>query len=399
MSSMKIAHIQHPYIPGMGYQENHLPNEQDNLSNEVTIFTSNFVPEWANTGHQDISAGIYNDRGVKIIRHQSTIKFRSIGKTVLSGLNQSLLDFDPDIIHAHGILSPSTLQAYRFAKKRNTPLFIDVHVDNGNFNLDNYAKNIAFSVYRLFCVPILVSYAEKILPVNPQAKSFLIDTLDVPEEKIELLPLGVPTTTFSPKRGSDQVREKLDIEDEDLLIISSGNLNSSKDIDILISSFSNYLNERRDVYLLLIGNWEQSYRSQLEDLVDRASIRENVIFHGAVENEQLPLFYNAADIGVWAGKLGVTILEAIGCGLPIIVSESKATDFLIDNNNGLSFDRGNTDDLYAKIKMYGERPELRMQHSKAARDYAVSELDWNEIAKKSIQIYESSYKNNRENRR
>lgn len=374
----------------MGYQENHLPNEQHNLSPKVKIFTSDFIPDWASSEYETITPGTYDMDGVQLIRLETVVKFKSIGNPILSGLEQSLAEYNPDIIHAHGILSLSTFQAYRYAKKAGIPLFIDSHVDNGNFNLNSIPKKVGFNAYRILCIPMVVEYANKILPVNPKAEDFLIKNLDIPKHKIEFLPLGVPIKIFSPERGNGSIREDLGIKEEELLLISSGNLNKRKDLDVLIESFAEYLADYDDATLLLLGNWEEDYRTQIENTILDYSIRDSVVLHGRVDNKKLPLFYNAADFGVWPGKLGITIIEAIGCGLPVIVSDSMATEFLIDNGNGLSFQRGNVADLRSCIEMYGQDSQLRSEHSDLARKYAVTELEWSQIAKKSINIYQEA---------
>lgn len=388
---MKIAHVQHPFIPNMGYQENHLPKEQRKLGHDVVILTSDYLPSWAEKKGEKISAGRYEVNGINLIRHNTFLKLRSIGQPILSGLNSSLDEFQPDIIHAHGLLSLSTLQAYRYAKRNKIPLFVDSHIDNGNLNIDNIPKVLGYKFFKNYVIHRVIKYATFIMPVNSKAKQFIQEELSVPEDKIQMLPLGVDPDVFSPDRGTDRIRQKFKITQDSILIISAGNLNESKDLDILLDSFSLYSDYGdQDTVLLLLGNWDNDYRVEIEDKIEELIQEDNVYLLGKVTNENLAHYYNAADFGVWPGKLGITILEAIGCGLPVIVSDSLATEHLIKNNNGLSFPRGNVEALCCQIEKYAENPEVRSKHSTAARQYAKYDLAWSEIAKQSIELYKKN---------
>ena len=70
-------------------------------------------------------------------------------------------------------------------------------------------------------------------------------------------------------------------------------------------------------------------------MYSRRSIDDNVIFQNFKTPEELSALYNAADIGLW-GKASITIREAMGCGLPIVLLDHPDMRSLLRWDNGLA---------------------------------------------------------------
>jgi glycosyltransferase involved in cell wall biosynthesis len=389
---MKIAHVLHPYQPDLGYQENYLPAKQRKLGHDARIFTSNYVP--AEDGDNVMyDTGRHEYKSVPTYRLETRLNVDSMEKVYLKGLRSALATFDPDVIHAHGLYSITTLQCALYALLDDVELFVDVHVDNDNIHIDTPGKKLLFGSHRLLGLPFLTHAARLIFPVNPRAREFLIDELGVSAEQVEFLPLGVDTEVFYPKAATAEFRTQLGFRSDQFVIISSGNLNETKDLDVLIRAFGQVQAKHPEARLLLVGPCSDEYQRSLEGLISAFGLEEFVQFEGRVPHERLAEYYNAADIGAWAGKLGITIIEAIGCGLPVVVCESNATSFLVANDNGLRFDRGDVSELAARLTTYLSDPDIGRRHEKNAESYATERLSWDTIAEESIRFYRAGRKN------
>jgi glycosyltransferase involved in cell wall biosynthesis len=204
---------------------------------------------------------------------------------------------------------------------------------------------------------------------------------------VKLLPLGVDTEVFSSDVNSDSLREELGINEDEQVLISAGNLNETKDLDILLRAFDSVVDEDSNVRLLIVGPGPEEYLREIRELVADLGLSDQVKFCGEIPHESLPEYYNLADIGIWPGKLGITIIEAIGCGLPVVVCDSAATDFLIANENGASFERGNSVKLATVISQLVSNPDQIDTFSQNAVEYAQDELSWRKIAERSIEFY------------
>lgn len=384
---MRIAHVQHPYVPNLGYQENHLPAEQGRLGHDVHVVTSDFLPAKFRDGTRDASVGTFRDDGVPIHRLPVYVRGESIDEPMLKGLHRVLEQIDPDVIHSHGLIGFIPLQTALHAWRTGTDLFYDVHVDNDNFHLDTPVKRLGFALYRRGVLRTLVGQSNAVMAVNPLAREFVERELGVPEEKLRLLPLGVDTDQFYPnEEWRHPVREELGL-DEEFLFVFAGNVEPRKDIEVLLSAFGTVCERHDDVRLLVVGGGEEEYLRSLEVTAEEEGVASRTTFLGAVPHEDLPRYYNAADAGVWPGKLGVAIIEALGTGLPIAVCESRATSFLTANDNGLTFERGNADELAERLLRYVDDPALLASHAERSAALASEELSWRGVARRSIEIY------------
>lgn len=382
---MKIAHIQHPYFPGLGYQENHLPAKQREVGHDARIFTSDYLPR---TSEEDtVGTGNFTYSGVPTTRLKASPNLESIGSVGLQGLQAELEQFDPDVIHSHGLYSIYALQNMWYNFQNNTKLFVDIHIDNDNFHVDSFPKYVGYYAHRYLVLPFLKRQVSTFLPVNPYAEQFLTNELGIRPSMVKLLPLGVDTAVFSPDVDSDSLREELGINEDEQVLISAGNLNKTKDLDVLLRAFESVVGEDSNIRLLIVGPGPEEYLREIRELVADLGLSDQVSFCGEVPHESLPEYYNLADVGIWPGKLGITIIEAIGCGLPVVVCDSAATDFLIANENGASFERDNPVELAAVISQLVSNPDQIDTFSQNAVAYAQDTLSWRRIAERSIEFY------------
>ena len=380
---MKVAHVQHPYYPELGYQENHLPAKQQELGHEVRIFTSDYLPR----SSENVGTGWFKYNGVPTVRLKALPNIKSISKVDLRGLWRELKQFNPEIIHSHGLHSLYTLQNLFYSYLNGIDLFVDVHIDNDNFHINSLFKWIGFQAHKHILLPLINQKVKKFLPVNPYAKQFLKEDLGITPSRIELLPLGVDTSVFSPNTDPTSLRVELGIQQEEQVLISSGNLNETKDLGILIRAFEMISEAHPDTRLLIVGPGPDTYLRKIRELVNETGLDDQVLFCGEVPHDDLPKYYNMADVGVWPGKLGITIIEAIGCGLPVIVCDSIATNFLIANDNGVSFERGDPQALSGSIHQLISNPNEIKRYSDNAVEYAQNRLSWEKVAKRSVELY------------
>lgn len=379
---MDITHVIYPFDPDLNYQEHYLPVEQAKLDNDVTIVSGTRIPKSdGNFAIHEPGWDEYN--GLEIYRLPTPISFDSIGMGVLSNINTILKELDPDIIHAHNILSITCIEVILSELRSDTGVFVDVHVDNDNLSIDTLWKRLLYTGFRWAALPIISYRADGILPVNPFAEQYVND-LGISQTKTKLLPLGVDTNRFHPNVDGTEVRRRLGIESEEPVLITAGNFNETKDLDILIEAVAQLNHEAS---LILLGDGPTDYMDEIHSLVEQYGLVDSVYFHNRVPHEELPHFFAASDVGIWPGKLGITIIEAIGCGLPIVVCDSPATEFLTANDNGFVFSREDKEQLANRIQTYLSKPSMREQHAQNAIEYAQEELAWERIAEKSIEIY------------
>ena len=148
------------------------------------------------------------------------------------------------------------------------------------------------------------------------------------------IPTGAKTDVFHPGIPCDDIRERYGLVGK-RVVIHVGRISYEKDLDIVIRSMKGL-----DAVLLVAGKGPA--KNDMEDLVKELGLENRVIFAGFVPDDELPKYYNAADIAVSASKFetqGLSILEAMASGKTVACRNGRAfTEIVHDGVNGYLFD-------------------------------------------------------------
>lgn len=106
------------------------------------------------------------------------------------------------------------------------------------------------------------------------------------------------------------------------IILFVGSLDKRKQNDILIKAFSNIKNKiSSEIKLIIVGDGLE--RKKLENLVLENNLNEYVSFEGKITNpEKLKEFYKQAIVSVSFGQAGLSVLQALGFGVPFLTKEN-----------------------------------------------------------------------------
>ena len=184
--------------------------------------------------------------------------------------------------------------------------------------------------------------ADKIIVPSHYFKGFLIDEFDVEAGCIEINPSGgVNTQKFS---NAEKTAPAF-LQNKPLVLGYVGRLDSGKGVDTLIKSLKG-LDKAFHCHFVGTG----LYHHDFEALAQENGIQDNVTFHGAVEQSELPSKYASFDYLVFPSEmqesLGLVGLEAMACGTPVIGSMNAGmADYLSDQVNGFGFKSGDITSL------------------------------------------------------
>lgn len=96
---------------------------------------------------------------------------------------------------------------------------------------------------------------------------------------------------------------------------------------------------------------------------------KEILFKGIVDHNDLPKWLSAADVFVLptlAEGCSNSIVEAMGCGLPIISSDKDFNYDVLDDKNAMLIDPLDVDEIAAKIKLLKDNPPLRIEMGKSS---------------------------------
>ncbi|MEM2772331.1 MAG: glycosyltransferase [Candidatus Pacearchaeota archaeon] len=205
---------------------------------------------------------------------------------------------------------------------------------------------------------------------------------------VEEIPQGVDFDRFV--RIENNLRDKLKIKEEDVLLISCGRLIPGKGFEFLIEGFKVALETYKNLKLLIVGDGELKF--ELEKKVEKLSLKDNVIFTGRIGQNSLPFYYSIADIFLLTSSyenFSNAVLEAMSCELPVIATNVGGFPLQIKNGiNGFLVNYGDIKDLCEKILYLVNNPELRIKMGKTNRKEVLEKYNWESSAKKVLNLYE-----------
>lgn len=160
-------------------------------------------------------------------------------------------------------------------------------------------------------------------------------------------------------------------------------------IDTLIKAFSLIHYRFPDVKLRIIGSGPG--KRDYVELANRLGLSQEVEFKERISHEQVPTHLNEFDIFIALSRnesFGVAVVEAMGCGVPVVVSNVGGLPEVVTNEiNGFCVEPDSPADAAAKIETLLNDDELRARFSKNGRNHVLEKYDWTQNATLMKRIY------------
>jgi glycosyltransferase involved in cell wall biosynthesis len=131
----------------------------------------------------------------------------------------------------------------------------------------------------------------------------------------------------------------------------------------------------------------------IRNILQRGEVLDRVTFGGQVSQRDLPRWYHMADLYVSASHVdgsSVSLMEALACGLPCLVSDIPANkEWVFENENGWLFRDGSVDELVEKILNAIKSRESFQRIGEMARKTAEQKADWKKNSEALMNVYRS----------
>ena len=238
----------------------------------------------------------------------------------------------------------------------------------------------------------LAGKADRIVCASQHEKHLLARLYDADPERIAVVPCGVDLDLFRPQ-DKEAARRALGplLAGDERIILFVGRIEPLKGIDILINAAAQ-LGEESDFHVLIVGGDRRSRQqvSHLQELASDLGIGERVCFLGAVDHEQLPLYYNAADVCVvpsFYESFGLVALEAMACGTPVVASRvGGLTGTVRDGETGYLISWRCPEPFAERLELLLGNEALRRRFGEAARE-VVERYRWANVAEAVVGLY------------
>jgi D-inositol-3-phosphate glycosyltransferase len=292
-----------------------------------------------------------------------------------------------DVLHAHYFLSGLIGLKLERLLQPVPPMVMSFHTLALMKNLVARDKSEKEDSSRVEAEMLLCREAQKIISPSESDKQFLNYLYDAQDSKVEIIPPGVDTTLFQPME-MNEAKKHLGVASDRKLIVYVGRIEPLKGIDVLMYAMKIVTRRNPEIPLSLciVGGdisqpqsaWSSNLKS-LDDLRNILHMTDIVHFAGQQKQPELPYYYNAAEMVVMPShyeSFGMSALEAMSCGVPVITTNVAGVSSLIDEKHA------------SLIEHLLHNPEKRVTMSADVRNN-VMDLSWGKIASQVSEVYET----------
>lgn len=210
----------------------------------------------------------------------------------------------------------------------------------------------------------------------------------------EVIMHGIDTEAFSPAQEVAALRVHLDLPAEMKIVGCYGRIRAQKGTDVFVDAMVGLLQENQNAMALVMGRATQAhaeFEKNLKAKVASAGLSDRLRFPPEVPTEAMADWYRVLDLYIapqrWEG-FGLTPIEAMACGVPVIATRVGAFDSLVtEGETGHLIDPGNVAAMRATAQQLLSNADQLATMKQAARSRAVTHFSIEGEAAKLIAIY------------
>ena len=291
-----------------------------------------------------------------------------------------------DVVHCGRVL-PEGVMALGLKYLTGTPFLCYVHGEDVTTAVES--REYVFLIRR-------VLKNTKVVIANSQnTADILTNQWNVPVDKVRVLHPGVDTKRFTPVPACQETRQRLGWEDRKV-VLTVGRLQRRKGQDQLIRAISKIRESVPNVLYSIIGGGND--REYLEQIVAEEGVSEYVQFRGEPDDSELASCYQQCDLFVLPNRqegndiegFGMVLLEAQACGKPVIAGASGGTrETMKLSETGVVIPCDTPSPLDETVANLLLDDAKREQMGLAAREWVVEQFDWDSLAVKATELFDS----------
>ncbi len=164
--------------------------------------------------------------------------------------------------------------------------------------------------------------ADRIIAFSTHERDAMARLYGADPARVMLAPCGVDLGKFRPL-DQKEVRKRLGLNGEKVLLYV-GRVEPLKGLDLLVETAAQMEAEEENVRMMVVGGGPgEPETDRVRRLAEERQVHGLIDFVGRVSHDELPLYYNAADVCIvpsYYESFGLVALESMACGTPVVAS-------------------------------------------------------------------------------
>lgn len=370
---MKITIVCGHFIPSLGYLEVHLAKAFVALGHSTSVLTSSATPAYVGNLSKGFGA---NPKGVEVIRLKPRF---TLGQIVIAGgIKRELDRIQPDLVIAIGL-----------GKAFPKPVFdtkykvVSLFGDNAHSYVNGSLKTkVLFNFFKKPTYRKAIRKSTNLVAYTPEsfeaAAAMMGGTeADILRKQTRFITLGFSPESFhcSPITRIAK-RMELGYAETDKVIITATRVVPEKKLEAVMPLLAALPHH---VKWLVVGSAGDEYSRDLNENFQTFIGKGRIKMLGYASKADLNALYNAADLALYTVP-AISIFEAIGTGLQVVMGEDKSLERISNGGYRLKPYRGVSTDLDKWATADNEDEEVRMIRSIKAK----KEFGWEKVAEELL---------------
>lgn len=233
--------------------------------------------------------------------------------------------------------------------------------------------------------------AHRIISVSDHTAQDIVQHLKLSPTQIHTVPNGVDSIFQA--SGSDQYsdfRQRFSLSKDTCCLLNVGSNNPRKNIITILNVVNQLRNKDFSIHFWKAGD---DFTNDQKAFIAEHHLESCISYLGKPDKEILIQIYNAADVlvapSIYEG-FGITVIEAMACGLPVVASNVTSLPEVVDDA-AILVEPLDIDTIVASVEQIFTQPTLRDGLIQKGFKRA-AKFNWHNTAEKIAQIYESLFK-------
>jgi glycosyltransferase involved in cell wall biosynthesis len=345
----------------------HLAKEQTKQGHKVTIYAS----DWDAKDQEP-------PEGVELVKFKTVANIS--GYRITPGILKAKVK-DYDIIHLHNYRTFPNVCVSWLARRAKVPYLLQAH---GSMPIGRH-KKLLKQIDDTVWSKNVMHHADKLIAVSDIEVKQYAD-MGNSRDRIVTVPNGIDLEEFKTLPPRDEFRKQHNIKPDEKIVLYLGRIHEIKGLELLAKAFARA--NRQNITLVITGN-DDGYQSKFAALTEKLGIASRTLYTGAAYGVDKLRIYTDADVYVLPSRyeiFGITILEALACGTPVIVTDRCGLKDIVHDGYGMvvPYDEVGLANAMLKIIETDTMKLFRDERKALAQQYG-----WAEIAKQMEEIYKS----------
>jgi glycosyltransferase involved in cell wall biosynthesis len=364
-----------------------LAHEQALRGHQVTICTTSMDYP---TGILDVPADqAVDERGVTVWYHKLNSRPLCFSFSLARWLFEHVSDYD--VVHVHGLYRFPPTFAAKLARAKGIPYLIKPHgsLDPYLYQQSPYSLFLKRLYERLFDLPNLHRAGAIQYTTDEEAKRASFLRLSAPGVVVRS---GIDWRNFAQLPRPGGFRERMGIGSDQPLVLFLGRLNFKKGLDLLIPAFAQVLAMVPDSILAIVGPDNEGLGAKVRRWCMDNAVTEQVRFIDHIPPDETRQAYVDADafaLTSYTENTGMTVVEAMACGCPVVISDQVNIWPLVDEAGAGIVVSLEVPRISSALVRVLTDSEASVQMGASGRTLAQEQFSWEHIVGEFDRLYET----------